>query len=484
MDSEDVATILDSAKYLRTVRPIDPAELASYLPDSITQTDVNHVLREHAVDLQLVEHADGTYGPPPETAREIPFEPIVEIPEEIQRNLEAILVEEYGSDWWRDQTGDRLRRAIREFKQAYLERSDVTYDRDAVYGYSIYHLPASFAAIQYELAKLDQASLLPGRLRVLDVGAGVGGQALGLFDFVDRETLVEYHAIEPSEPATELLSTFLESSPSNVHCTITVSEIEGVTPEGPYDLILLCNVLNELSEPVKVLDALRKSLDPSGTLLVIEPADEQTSRGLRSIESLFLSRHPEVSVFTPTQRLWDGQQPADDCWSFTSYPDLAVPLVQRQLDEGRRRESTDREPATREFINVDVRYSPTHFRLDDQVRVPFYPAGERFRSLRNAESSVTERIDLAAMKLSSSLAETNDDNPLYVIGDGSQREEWFAVHINQTGLTTQLTDAAYGDLLLLSNALVLWNEDESAFNLVVDDEAVVERVDPTGRYGP
>jgi len=87
---------------------------------------------------------------------------------------------------------------------------------------------------------------------------------------------------------------------------------------------------------------------------------------------------------------------------------------------------------------------------------------------------VTDRVDFLAVKLSHDLAEAG--NPLYLVGDGSERTDHFAVLVKQTGLNRALGTAEYGDVLAIENGLVLWNDDEEAYNLVVDGETIVDRV--------
>jgi len=46
----------------------------------------------------------------------------------------------------------------------------------------------------------------------------------------------------------------------------------------------------------------------------------------------------------------------------------------------------------------------------------------------------------------------------------------------QSTLNDALLTADYGDLLAIENTLVLWNDDEGAYNLVVDSETIVDRI--------
>jgi len=68
---------------------------------------------------------------------------------------------------------------------------------------------------------------------------------------------------------------------------------------------------------------------------------------------------------------------------------------------------------------------------------------------------------------------------VYKVGDGSERVGHFAVHARETGLNRELRTADYGDVLVFESALVLWNDDEDAYNLVVDDECLVDAI-PAG----
>jgi hypothetical protein len=71
-----------------------------------------------------------------------------------------------------------------------------------------------------------------------------------------------------------------------------------------------------------------------------------------------------------------------------------------------------------------------------------------------------------------------DPNPIFKIGDGSEDVEQYAVLTQHTELNRALGEAEYGAVLSMENALVLWNDDEEAYNLVVDGETVVDLVVP------
>lgn len=482
MNESQRSAVVDNAKYLREVRPIDPDEIHEYVEGQPHPAAVRQVLREKATELGLVEREDGRFEPASDELLSVEFDGVDELPEKYALALEGQLIERFGAGWPDGTSGDRLRATIRDFKGRYLHGATVTYDEITALGYGIYHLPAYFAATQYVLAELIRDGLLDGNLRVLDVGAGVGGPALGLADLLPAETLVDYHAVEPSENAN-VLEPLLEETGRNFHTTVHREPIESVDLDGEFDLICCANVFSELDDPGSVLTSLLDLLASDGTICALAPADRNTAIQLREIERA-VERSAGVTVYSPTVRLWPGDTPESESWSFDKKPDLDVPGFQRRLDDGERgtAQSTDssgtddesRTPGDGEFVNVDVQYAYSILRADGKQAIDFRPDRGRVTRMAESEKHVTDRVDLFAIKLSHDLSE--DGNPLYLVGDGSEKIDHFAVLTKQDALNRDLTTTGYGDLLHFENVLVLWNDDEGAYNLVVDDETIVERV--------
>ena len=402
-------------------------------------------------------------------------------------------------NWHRGESGRALREAIRRLKTAYFADDDVAYDETTAMAYALYHLPDYYAAMGYVLDVLAAGGLLGRRLRVLDIGAGTGGPALGLHDYlygVDEEcdplsAIVEYHAVEPSA-AADVLEHVLAETTRNFRPTIHRTPIEDFEPEAildvdadkpasptdseatasapRFDLVCFGNVLNELDDPVSTVERAIEWLAPDGTILALEPADRETATGLRAIERRVVA-DDSVTVYAPTLRLWPGREPSDRGWSFDVKPDLAVPRFQRRLDAAR----TDGEPAdTGAFVNVDVQFAYSLLRPDGERRVPFRASRDRHAPMATMADHVTERIDLLAVKLSHNLSDGG--NPLFLVGDGSQQVDHYAVLTRESALNGDLQSASYGAILSIENVLVLWNDDEAAYNLVVDAETVVETI--------
>jgi len=487
MNADQREAVRSNAKYLREVRPIDPDEIYEYVDGQPHPAAVAQVLRESAVDLGIVERDDGTFEPVEEGPLSVSFHGVESFPVEYGRVLEDRLVAEYGPGWPDGDSGDRLRERIRSVKADYFEQRAVEYDAETALAYGLYHLPDYYAVGQYVLADLAREGLLPNRLRVLDVGAGVGGPALGLHDLVPADALVDYHAVEPSD-AADVLEALLGETGRNFHTTVHRETAEAFDPDaaaldsngsedagGGFDLILFSNVLSELDDPESVVRRYADALAEDGTIVGLAPADRNTALGLREIERSVADRGP-LTIYGPDVRLWPGETPADDCWSFEVKPDVEVPVFQRRLDDGDPGESGIEGPERRdgEFENADVQYAYTCLRRDGRRRVDFTPDDSRVAKLADSEDLVTERVNFYLAKLSRDLSE--DGHPLFRVGDGSQQVDHFAVLTDESMLNRDLLTAGYGDVLSVENALVLWNDDEGAVNLVIDGEAVVDRV--------
>jgi len=259
---------------------------------------------------------------------------------------------------------------------------------------------------------------------------------------------------------------------STIHRTTIEAYLADDEGADEFDLICFGNVLSELDDPTAVVDASLDRLADDGTVLALEPADLETATGLREIERTIASPDSDVTIYAPTLRLWDGKAPDDRGWSFDVREDLAVPPFQRRLDEGQTADNSDTDSGA--FINVDVQLSYSLLRTDGERRYPFRASRKRHAPLSTMDEHVTERINLLAVKLSHNLSDGG--NPLFLVGDGSQQVDHYAVLTNESGLNRDLQAAPYGAVLEFENVLALWNDDEQAYNLVVDAETVVDAV--------
>ncbi|GAB7008411.1 small ribosomal subunit Rsm22 family protein [Halorubrum trueperi] len=478
----DRDAVRNNANYLRNVRPIDPEEIAEYIEGTPHPAVVRETLREEAFDLRLRERENGTFEPVAEGPIPDPEWRPGAFPDGYSFALEDLLVGEFGANWHRGKSGNELREAVRRLKTDYLHENDVEYGTVAALGYAIYHLPAYYATIGYVLDDLVENGLLDRTLRVLDVGAGVGGPALGLHDYLPDDAVVEYHAVEPSA-AAEVLDRMLDETDRNFRTTIHRETAEAflgtgvdrspssAVPDDPFDLVVFGNVLSELDDPVAVVEAALDRLAADGSVVAFAPADRNTAMGIREIERAVATPSSGVETYSPTLRLWPNATPSDDGWSFDVADDLDVPPFQRRLDEAAARDADD-DPG--EFVNVDVQFAYALLRTDGKRRVDVRASAGRCARMADSEEHVTDRVNLLAVKLSHDLS--GGENALYRVGDGSQAIDHYLVCTRETALNDDLRTADYGSVVFVENGLVLWNDDEGAYNVVVDDETVVDLV--------
>ena len=465
----DREAVRSNALYLREVRPIDPEEIAAYVPEYPDPRVVRQVLREEAFDLALAERPDGTFVPAGTGPFRPAFDGVRALPQAYADRLTDLLVETYGPDWYQGEEGASLRSTIKRLKADYYRQHDVEYDFHVAIAYAIYHLADYYATTQYVLASLAEDDLLPHQARILDVGAGVGGPALGIHDFYAPESptdesipIVDYHAVEPSE-AADVLDWLLGATGDNFYRSIHRETAEAFDSGMEFDIVLFSAVLSELESPVDVLGRYLEFLATDGTLISIAPADRNTSIHLREVERA-IEAHGGT-VYGPTVRLWPGGRPSDECWSFDEQPDIEVPSFQERLATTAERPS--------EFTNTSIKYSHSFVRLDGRRRHEMDLSETAVAKMAEMDRHVSNRIDLVAAKLSNDLGTAG--HPLFKVSDGSERTSHFAVLVNETSLNVDLRTAEYGDLLSFERVLALWNEDEGAYNLVVDDETIVDR---------
>ncbi len=461
----DVEGIVDAARYLRNVRPIDPEEIYEYVEGRPHPAVVRQTLRDRAFELGFRERENGTFVPVEDGPIEPTFDGVERFPESYARRFENLLVDRYGSEWSDNEGGDLLRARIDWLKTEYFADEDVTYDEGTAIAYALYHLPDYYAAIQYVLDELGRAGLLSRRLRVLDIGAGTGGPALGVHDYLPEETIVAYDAVEPSA-AADVFEVMLETTRRGFRTQVFRETAEAFVPESEYDLIVFANVLSELDSPADVAGRYLNALSADGTLLAISPAEARTATRLREVERTLLDRHSGATVYAPTVRLWPGESPTDRGWTFTRKSEIEPPAFQRRLDAAGGDDGTYRNPT--------VQFAYLLLRTDARRAIEYEPDPARVAKMADAERHVTDRIDIDALKLSPNLAA--EGNPLFKIGDGSEQTDHYAVLTRRSALNEELEGAPYAALLRFENALVLWNDDEEAYNLVVDGETFVERL--------
>ena len=183
-----------------------------------------------------------------------------------------------------------------------------------------FFLPRDLLKLHGPLSELASVGALPKkeRWRVLDLGAGVGATSLGVARFAalsGSAEALDVVAVDVDAEALELfraLASDLRALPGvPVQLQTEVGDLatwpRSAARAGPYDLIVMGLVLNELQGKhgdallQNVLD-LAALLDPEGALIIIEPALRETSRGLHALRDALAARNAAPHVFAPCLR--------------------------------------------------------------------------------------------------------------------------------------------------------------------------------------
>jgi len=275
----------------------------------------------------------------------------------------------------------------------------------------LFFTPADLPKLIFTLAELasrgriqqDPAHARP--LRVLDLGAGHGAQTLGLLAALDRphqRRPLTIDALDRDGQALDLLEAVVSrcrlavgiGQGTVLRCA--VHDLAGGPPPvaGPYDLVLLGNLLNELpAEQTGLVERLLALLAPQGHLILIEPALRETARRLHRLRDDLLQRG-EARVFAPCTR--QGPCPALDApgdWCHERRPWTAPPRLRALARAARLRQgdlkwsylTLTRDPAT----TATIGRTPDQWRavsdpLPSKGKLDIFVCGEqgRLRAVR------------------------------------------------------------------------------------------------------
>jgi len=170
--------------------------------------------------------------------------------------------------------------------------------------YLEYFFPVNFAKVGVLLDEMP-APFVTNHLSVLDVGSGPGTGGLALLDWwhrinIARELVVTAVDRSPGalRYANRLWQMFCDAEGrTNARLDLVEGDIERagclerIRANGPYDVIILANSLNEIAtasgDPlvikVQMLANLLELLSSHGTVMIIEPALRETSRALSQV---------------------------------------------------------------------------------------------------------------------------------------------------------------------------------------------------------
>ena len=125
---------------------------------------------------------------------------------------------------------------------------------------------------------LDLIGIRPG-LVVADVGAGTGYMTLRIAKRVGETGRVYANDIQP-EMLEKLAENARLQNLNNIE-PVLGAEGDAKLPAGKVDLAILVDVYHEFSRPQEMLQSIRRSLKPSGRLVLLEYKKEDPSIPIR-----------------------------------------------------------------------------------------------------------------------------------------------------------------------------------------------------------
>jgi Mitochondrial small ribosomal subunit Rsm22 len=490
---------ISTVKYVAGTKPAFLlSEIAVYLDEPLTIAQMYAVLQPHLTELGLVakktseDYTISRLLPTPpyilnaaEETRIDAYLALCTLPPSFETAIEQYIAGKTGKGWSDPIILERLRRAIVAQKDDYWKptnKRSLKYTKGySVFGYLAYHFPVYFMQTRHLLAQLAREGLLKREMTILDLGTGPGVIPLAVLDFwtcldTARATVVP---VERSKEHIEAFGALARGvATQNSHVTIEPPREADITdpahiplPER-VDLIVFSNVLNELAGlPVAaradIVMKYAERLAPDGTILIIEPAEEATSTGLRVL-SLALKKRG-LSIYAPCTFVWGTNCTPDRCWSFQTAPSIRPTRIMNML-------AACDEPFR--YVNTDIKYSYVMLRKDGKTRSSCHiPKDTRALRLSKIHLNVGKRITVLAAKMSEDLGDK--ETHMFRLCDGSAEKPVYAVlpafHIMPSN--RELGSAPYGAVLEIRNVLVRYNPAHDAYNLLVSRETEINLVD-------
>jgi SAM-dependent methyltransferase len=491
----DGKQLVSTVKYVASARPAFMlSEIALYLDESVTADQMYVALLPHLDTLCLeMTKTSGDY----EVRRIVPAPPYALNAAEEERVSEYLgcrsfppALDEAIAGYIEKKTGkelsdpvvlERLRHAIVAQKDDYwkpTDRRSLQYTKGySVLGYLAYHFPVYFMQTRHLLAQLARDGLLKQEMTVLDLGSGPGVVPLAIADFWQHldSAKAEVRSVERSKEHIEAFGylaghTGVSGSRVTLHPPIEADITDTENPSLPRqaDLIVFSNVLNELAglsveKRAEVVMGYARHLAPDGTILIVEPAEEVTSTGLRVL-SLALKKKG-LTIYAPCTFVWGTNCTPDRCWSFTTAPPIRPTRVMGAL-------AACNEPFR--YVNTDIKYSYVMLRKDGKTRQSCHISRDtRAIRLSKVHLNAGKKITVIAAKMSGDLGD--DKTHVFRICDGSAEKPVFAVlpRFHAGPENEAVLSAGYGDLLVFGNVQVRYNPDHDAYNLFVTRDSPI-----------
>ncbi len=395
--------IISAVKYVAGTRPaFRLSEIIPYLDDPVTVEEIYRTIAPELSRLGLAaKKLDGDIGisrvlPAPayilndgERDRIGAFFAGREMPGALAGAIERYITKKAGKEWNDPVILERLRTAIVAQKDDYWKPShkrSLRYTKGySVLGYLAYHFPVYFMQTEHLLAGLARDGLLKKSMTILDVGTGPGVVPLAIADLWSRldGARASVYSLERSEEHIEAFLSLRDAfvprgGAVSVKPPVKADILEPIPRSIPekVDLIVFSNVLNEVPEGTpdtraEIVERIAGRLAPDGTILIVEPADEENATRMRALTAELERRG--LPVYAPCPFIRGTPCTAPRCWSFTTAPAIRPTRLMETL--ARCGESY-------RYMNTDIKYSYAVLRRDGKRKEGYRVApGAKFLRL-------------------------------------------------------------------------------------------------------
>lgn len=406
------------------------------------------------------------------------------VPRRLERLIEEYIEKKTGKTWNDPVVLERIRSAVVAQKGGYWARGrrrKISYAKGYdVLAYLAYQFPVYLVQSELLLHGLVADGLIPRTMRVLDAGCGPGVVSLAIADYLGRVkgATARIDAIDISEENIEAYMALVPPAAEKKGLVTVGRPVAGdlldppaETLQGPYDLIVFSNVLNEIpgrgpEEKAAMVARFGERLAPDGTILIVEPAEKDASTALREVQRALVDAG--LTVYAPCTHLWGEPCRPDRCWTFTTGPEVRPPRLMEALvaagEEGYR------------YRNTDIKFSHLVLRKDGFTREA-YRIGKNLKAARLGALAdhVEKRIHLCAARMSADIGEPG--RHVVKICDGTPKKPVYAVlpEYSRNEGNEPLLSGPYGEILIIRNATVRYNREADTYSVIIGRKTTVAR---------
>jgi len=229
--------------------------------------------------------------------------------------------------------------------------------------YLTFYLSANIFKIWKPLLDLQLRNLLKANIKIMDIGTGPGSVPIGIIEyyrllaksFPDILFSLNFTLIDAEEEfieiAVKVINYSMEIDTPNLKINIEKTKCEILDANSLYeetakfDMITMSNFLNvnegkNSQNGTKIINETKKALTDDGSLILIEPGDEISSRTLKKIRNEVVNNNI-LNVFSPCIGIWEEKDRYDcQCFSmvrcFWVIPKIYEFLISSGLSKGKR----------------------------------------------------------------------------------------------------------------------------------------------------